>query len=467
MKTILIILASLSIMSAGCTSLSIRNRDDGYALYIQACEEHETSYSNSDDAAWKEITVFLQDGGTLSKSTLQIIEAQQNVFSLIAKANRAQSWALPDNTGFSAATTFPHIMSWLRINRAATAKAILLYRDGKSQETFNFLIPFNTAGQNVSKAGTLIHILVYIASRGMQYPVLASSIDELPDAYLSAFLSRVKEHYEQIPTICDCLEAEKHMAINTTKRLFSDLQEQLTPNRKKMIEDLQKAGVEEKTLKQIKNEQLFSVADWERQVLSDFRSLQSFYTNALVTYSPTQLREVDDEIEARIKKIGSNLEYEAALAAWNLFMTNQVSGSFSMSDAKRLHSQVGKAISHQLLGMMMPAIGSFGIRYREFIASERLLLIRLAVRTFVHKHGKIPLTLQQLVDDKLLNEGMIIDPLSGQEFLTKAGGTFEAYSVGRDLDDDKGVPWNRKTESGDTILTPLREMWSVQQKPSP
>jgi hypothetical protein len=63
--------------------------------------------------------------------------------------------------------------------------------------------------------------------------------------------------------------------------------------------------------------------------------------------------------------------------------------------------------------------------------------------------------------------GMIIDPISGNVFLIKSSKPLEAYSVGRNLDDDNGVPWNTTTESGDMMLTPLREMWSVQQQPAP
>mgnify|MGYP006422048077 CR=1 FL=1 len=98
------------------------------------------------------------------------------------------------------------------------------------------------------------------------------------------------------------------------------------------------------------------------------------------------------------------------------------------------------------------------------MAFERLLLIRLAVREYAHKHGKSPSTLQELVDNKLLKKEMIIDPLSGKKFLTKTNDILQAYSVGEDLDDDNGVPWNKDTKSGDTILIPLKKKWSVQEE---
>jgi hypothetical protein len=356
-----IILASFIIIISGCVSLHVDNSVDGYALFIQACDLHESLYCDSDGDAWKEMVTFRNHGGTISKTrTLQIIEEQQSVFNLIAKATAVELWELPDNTTYSAASTFPHISSWLRINRVATAHSIQLFLEDKPQDTLAFLAPFNTTGQKLSKSGTLMHILVYIASRSMQYPVLASAIDELPDALLHEELGRAKTQYALIPKISECLLGEQHMAINTAKELFADLHNQLTQDRMKMIQDLKKAGFDDKTLKQIEEEDLFSVSDWEHQVLSDLRRLQSFYTNALASRSSFEMSKLDDEIEAEMDKIGNDIEHDTAMAAWSLFMTNQISSTFSITEAKRLHSQVGSAISHHFLSVLMPAIGSFG-----------------------------------------------------------------------------------------------------------
>lgn len=463
MKTT-IILVGISLV-IGCSSVATSQSKDGYTLYTRACEYHNSlDFRNS--PAEDELIEFLDKGGVPGTNVIDLIKQEQKSFSFIQEAHSKQYWKLPDITTFSAETRLPYISSWRGINRAATAQAILLHRDGNPRDTLSFIMPFNTTGLKVSKAGTLIHILVHVACRSMQYPVLASSIDDLPEASLAEELSRAKEQYELIPTVCESIAGDQHMAMNTAKGLFSDLREQLKPNRKKMIQDLKTAGVEEKVLEQIEKEEVLSVADWENQVLSDLRRLQSFYTNALATRPSSELGEVDDEIEAEIEKIGSDVEHEAAMAAWNLYMTNQASGSFSMPDAERLHSQVGKATSHQFLSMMMPAVGAFGIRYREFIASERLILIRLAIRVYAYRHGERPSTLRQLVDDKLLDGEMIIDPLSGKPFLTRNNSTLEPYSVGRDLDDDNGAPWDSKTKSGDTIMVPLKEKWSVQQAKS-
>ena len=143
-------------------------------------------------------------------------------------------------------------------------------------------------------------------------------------------------------------------------------------------------------------------------------------------------------------------------------MTNFPSGSFSLADAERLHDQVGHAICQKFLYTMMPNISGIGLQHRLYIASERLLLIRLAARVYTFKHEKSPSSLQELVDDTLLDENMIIDPVSGKTFLLKKNTAFEAYSVGRDFDDDGGVPWEYLEKSGDTILIPLKEMWKLQ-----
>lgn len=88
--------------------------------------------------------------------------------------------------------------------------------------------------------------------------------------------------------------------------------------------------------------------------------------------------------------------------------------------------------------------------YREFLAKERLFLIESAQRIYRIRHGRDPETLRELVDEKLLEPEMIVDPLTGERFLRMEGGAFKAYSVGRDLEDDGGT--ERMEKDGDVWL---------------
>ncbi|MDA3835391.1 MAG: hypothetical protein PF495_18595 [Spirochaetales bacterium] len=466
-KTALIIMTLLLIFT-GCISQTTPKTDDGYYLYTQACAFHESHGLTWGSPDMIELNKFLKTGGVPSDTVVRLLKQEKKAFSLILNAHKTVLWNLPDNTSFSYQTRSPSIGEWLGINLVAAAQGIKLYQDKRPQEVLRFLTPFNTTGLKISGAGTLTHIITHIASRTIQYPVMISSIDDLPVEVLARELVDAKEQYALIPTVGESMVGEQHMAINTVTELFADIRqdENLKNSRQRMIQDLTKQAVEKSVLERISDEKILSISQWEAQVISDLKRLQLFYTNVMSTCTSAELLELNDEMEKKIDEIGSEMDYKAAIDGWNLFITNQVSGAFSMPDAERLHKQVGKEISRSFLRMMISGVGTYGLTYRRYIASERLLLIRLAVRLYDFQEGENPSSLQQLVDKGLLNAEVIIDPVSGKTFLTVKNKPIEAYSVDKDLDDDGGALWDNKIKSGDLILIPLEKKWSLQQDKS-
>ena len=51
---------------------------------------------------------------------------------------------------------------------------------------------------------------------------------------------------------------------------------------------------------------------------------------------------------------------------------------------------------------------------------------------------------------------LIVDPVSSHHFLIKEGKGFEIYSVGRDLNDDKGTPFYQYRYPWDLMLIPFK-----------
>ncbi|MCK5801306.1 MAG: hypothetical protein KAI66_00670 [Lentisphaeria bacterium] len=446
----------------GAVACAAGKPEDGYALYVQACEHSKSLGVERYSPVWEELREFCENGGAPSSSVLKFVQREEKAFSLIAAAHGAQSWKLPDMSEQSAQTGDAHLPSWRIINRTALVSAVMLYTNGKPEDCLTFLSRFHDVGLRVSKTGTVIHMLVHAACRFRQYSVLVSAIDKLPETLLGEQFRRAMEQYARIPTVNEWMIGERYMAINAVKDFFVELREQedVMASRKRMIQVLKDHGADRKALQRIERGESLSVSQWETQVLSDLEKLQSFYTKALTMRPSNELTQMDDEIAKRIEDTGDKKKYDISIASWYLFIAKHSSDPFSIADAERLHSQVGKMISRQLLGLLTPAAGAIGIRYREFVALERLLLIRLAARLYRTKHREGPSTLQQLVDDNLLEAEMIIDPLSGKTFLAKEGKALEPYSVGRDLEDDKGLPLNART--GDAILVPLEEKWNVQ-----
>jgi hypothetical protein len=133
-----------------------------------------------------------------------------------------------------------------------------------------------------------------------------------------------------------------------------------------------------------------------------------------------------------------------------------------MADAERFHRQIGQALSHAYLSMCFPTSSGIGLQYRDFIAAERLVLVRLASRLHTQRHGGPPTSLQQLVDEQWLEAEQIVDPLSEKPFLLRSGSAFEAYGVGKNFQDDQGKRWDSRVKTGDTILIPMKAIWDAE-----
>ncbi len=450
-------------MSSGCRSLPGNRPNDGYVLYMQACEQHDALYATLDPAIWQEIRRFRDHGEPIGAPAQAFIAEHQTIFDILAKAAQVDFWSLPDITTFSAETTFPYLSPWLRMNNVATVHAIEMYLDGRSHDALCFLYPFHAIGQRVSRAGTLLHILIHISCRSMQYPVLAASIDSIPDTLLAPTLAKYTQQYLQIPSIDEVMVGERHMATNTVRELFSDMRLKLLPYHLQMMKNVKQAGVDEKVRQKMERGAILSIDNWEHDTLSELSSIHALTIEGLTTRPSDEMGELDDEIAAAVEEIGGDLDMDRVMFAWKHAITNQQEGVFSLQDAEELHATVGRAISYQILQVLVPVSGKFGVRYREFIASERLLLIRLAVRLYTLDNGHPPEHLQQLVDSGYVSETMIIDPLSGVLFLTQTDPAFVVYSVGRNFSDHGGVPWNHDSQSGDAILLPLKDMWRNRQ----
>jgi hypothetical protein len=209
----------------------------------------------------------------------------------------------------------------------------------------------------------------------------------------------------------------------------------------------------------MKNEEILSVSQWEEMAVADLTNFLARYEFTLTSGTLKSCKAFDDEIESWVKGKDEGVMLEAALDMVNGYAAQMSTNTFSLPVAEALHVEVGGVVSRALIGLLMPSAAGCGIRIRAYDAYERLLLIRLAVRIYDHQHGHLPETLETLVDDGLLDNDMIVDPMSGKTFLVKRyDASFTAYSVGSDLDDDGGRAVqldSDRDDRGDTILVPL------------
>lgn len=449
---------------AACSASASVVLEDGYPLYLQACELQDRLGVSTNDALRSELNDFLNTGIGPGTGVVALVQQLQPVFSKIEQAARAPDWTPPDVRSVTAETGFPSTQPWMQLNRAATVRAIQLLHEGKPEESLSFLAAFNDIGMKYARSGTIIQTLLYIASRTMQRPVLAAAIDALPVDSLPAAYADARRQYAQIPSMATCMIGERAMAVNTAKGMFRSLKqdEGLIALRRKMIKALEQQGLDEQARRRIDSGEALGIAQWEAQMLGDVDRVLAVMLEGLTNGPSHQLPSLDERVEKAVAATAGELDWDDIQEGWESLATNFLSQSFSMADAERFHRQIGQALSHAYLSLCLPASSGIGLGYRDFIAAERLMLVRLAARLHAQQHGSPPSSLQQLVDEQWLEAEQIVDPLSDKPFLLRSGSDFEAYSVGRDLQDDQGKPWDYRAKTGDTILIPLKSLWNAE-----
>ena len=428
---------------------------DGYELFKKACDYHESINISSD--VQSEIVDFIKNGSDLSANAMDAIQEEDKVWSLLEQANSADIWNMPDRKKYSTSKFWPHTSHWLTLGNIATAKAIKLYLNEEPEKTIKFISELNDIGLRTSKAADVVAALAYLVVRQRQHPVLISSIDMLPAKSISNHFSKAKRQYCKIPEIGEIIIGLEYVGQNSIQDMFQTMREgELKGIEKKFIQDLKGDGVETDIISKIEDGELLSFENWEEMAISTLNNLYAFYTNRLTTASSKELLELDSQIEERISNIESEDFGGEAIDEWMSFATNATANTFSLAGARKVHRKVGKAICHDMMQVFVPSISQFGITYREFVAAERMILIRYATRIYRQKHNKLPENLTQLVDAGLLDNEMTIDPLTKESLLVE-NENFKVYSAGKNLIDDGGE--FDGSEPKDLAMLTLDEYW--------
>jgi hypothetical protein len=100
---------------------------------------------------------------------------------------------------------------------------------------------------------------------------------------------------------------------------------------------------------------------------------------------------------------------------------------------------------------LAPSLWRTGQNAAKADARHRLVLLAVAMWRYRLKNGSFPERLAQLVPAYL--SAVPVDPFTGRPMrMGKAAGRLAIYSVGPDLSDDGGTPFDRKTSKGDLTL---------------
>lgn len=491
---------SLVVVQVGFVSGESKGAENGYALFQEAWrlhavmeleqEEKETQELNrlkvelgevprdidKFDAYWRaidarrrpslrdELFELLAEGGEPSAELLSYLNRYQKVFELVAEAMADDAWqALEGDLVELKMEGVFHVPGWYGMSRVAGVEGLRMLNDGGVIESFNLMGLFNRFGMRTSRLGHLTDSSGYLMIRLNQYGVLATILDQVPQEEMETVFESMKAQYGEILTISDCFRGEHLNAIGIVDDFFDEIEGKIDEEKFRggVIEAMEDAGADGVDLARVRSGEALSVDQWKEQLLDDLKSFQSYSLNGINNKSTFELREFGKEFNDRVEEMSNGMKLESAMDL-ELFIEKHLDGGkFSFSKAEVFHAQIGRAISNQFIPIITPTVVFIAKEYRTYVAFERLVLIRMAARIYRHRYGVETRGFEALVGEGLLEEGMLVDPMSGEAFEVRGGERFEAYSVGRDMLDDGGVStgsgrfhWREK---GDLILVPFGE----------
>ncbi|PHS19012.1 MAG: hypothetical protein COA78_01210 [Blastopirellula sp.] len=435
---------------------------DGFALLLDACANYEKN--ELDDDIDRELSEFIEKGGDYSKELVQAIKDQEIAFDLLRQASQAKTWTLPDKKKFTIDTKFEYLNSIRDLIQLGTAAAIIKLQQGKPDECLKSLVPFNIVSGKIGVSGALATNYVHQSTRRYQLPVIVSAVDQLPNDKLEATLAAAKAQYVNTPDYKECFQGDYHIIKNLIKDFYSKTRAGMDEDslHRQIIINMERTGGDKKKIEQLKAGKILSVDQWEEQTLNFFNEIHAKAIDGLENVPSKDLPALSIELLEKINSIGEGVTLKTAQTKMDFIVIKRFFGKFSIEDAEAMHENIGNILTHEFFTRFYPPYTRMIGDHREHEERERLLLVHIASRFHQAKYGSFPTSLQQLVDTKLLNAEMIVDPLSGKEYLIKQKPKFLVYGVNRDLDDDGGVPWvwnpgNNQKSSGDLLLFPLGE----------
>ncbi|MCL2701782.1 MAG: hypothetical protein FWE88_08850 [Phycisphaerae bacterium] len=124
-----------------------------------------------------------------------------------------------------------------------------------------------------------------------------------------------------------------------------------------------------------------------------------------------------------------------------------------VDSARTLQELRSAGYSGLLAFIMTPSLSGFAERAAMADANRRLMLTAVAMWRYRLAEGAFPEELTQLAPEYLL--AAPVDPFTGtsMKLAVSDDGDVTIYSVGPDLKDNGGVPYDRKMRTGDIVLT--------------
>ncbi|WDE96552.1 hypothetical protein PQO03_01045 [Lentisphaera profundi] len=418
-------------------SLDIFAKEDSYSLFIKACESTKILSESWEDDFRDRLNDCIKNQTEASVEISNQLLKAKPILDMIRQARTKKEWNSPDPRKGDLNSAYPEIQYWRYLGELATASIQEKIRHNKYDEAMDIYIDFKTVGTLYSKNNIIIP---YLLKYAIEKKILLNSDMSFLDKCSLSYFPVLKELIDKT-TIEQFLMGEKHHCINTIKNMaFVDLAD----TQQALIKILIENEYDQKLIAKVEKGDLLSIKQWEKIAIKNYLQNYDYRMKLYQTTAPNKLRALGDKLEKEEK---SAKQTDELIKTWQ----DKISkiNKNDVTQLQELQKNVGEEISLILNSMLLPDLGGAIIKLKEYHSYERLVLIRMAQRVYFNKTQTAAKTLQDLIDQQILEKEMIIDPLSQKEFLLNEQN--QAYGVGPDFDDDLGVPYDRHKKSGDII----------------
>ena len=431
-KYILLILLSLSSFA----------KENSYSLFIEACKHAGEMKDSWEKGLYNELRDAIKNNTPPSQQLLNELTKSQSFLNLLHKSRNLDTWKSPDPRKADFNSSYLELSQWRFLSQLSSLIIREKSVNDKPDEALRSISDFKYIGHKYCKNNTTIAHLINIASQ--KIIILNNDMSILDKCSLSYF-DTLYQLTNINPNINQFFSGEKHQCMNTIKNTIFLTLKDIQPT---LIKILKEQDYDSKLLEKIKNGDALSIKQWEDIVIKNY--IRKF-DHRLSLYQKTPPKDLyllsqqfhkEDEGK-EIKKT------DALIKIWK-DKISKISDKSDLSSLEGLHQNIGEEISLILNSMFIVDFCSAILRLKEYQSYERLILIRMAKRIYFKKTQTKIGTLQDLVDFKILEPEVIIDPLSQKEFLINDQN--QVYGVGLDFDDDLGAPYNRRDKNGDIIL---------------
>ena len=321
-------------------SFTVLAEENGYEVFTKAYEKIDKRKAN--DSEYQ--TFYADSSLELSPAVLGLLEGYEPAMKEIVRAGKMKKWENATLKELSSDTAIPYFAKQSIVAKLAVIKCRSMLREGNRLEAFLLLNSLHQSSLRDSKGHMLIQTLFMMACRGVMRRIQVEVVDDMG-------IDELKKALKSLQFSCafqiepeKLFDGERVVTFNTVRLLFEGLSKELKPEWDKLLEGLEKSGVDQEALAKIKGKEILSEKQWEEPIQQAFKKLYDDIVPKV--YLSTK------ELEAFQKKYYEDIWEKGESFEKEVEKFTEVLKTKDLKSVEVAHKKVGERMKNVLLDMM-------------------------------------------------------------------------------------------------------------------